>query len=290
MRIQRSIVETLAYHDIFDYPLTVKEITKFLTQKASLKQVETALKTRTFKIEAKKQYFYLKKRTKIVGIRLSRERFSIQKVKRANFYKNLLKHIPSVKLVAITGALAVGNSTKHDDIDLLIVTAKQTLWTTRFFANLLLWPWKRSPKSANQSGKACLNIFLEERNLKIEDKNLYTAHEIAQLKVIYSKDNTYEKFTTANKWVLKYLPNWQSEESFRREKSKQAESKKTHSTKINNIINKFAEQTLKQIQLNYMKSKQTTERIGDTQLFFHPKDTQKYVLDLYQKKLRSIKY
>ncbi len=287
MTIQKAIVEALVYHDIFDYPLTIEEITKFLTQKSSVKQVKAALITQNSKIESKKQYFYLKKRGKIVRTRITRERFSAQKNKRAQFYRNLLMLVPSVKLVAITGALAVGNSTKNDDIDLLVITAKSTLWTTRLFANIILWPWKRSPNSPIQSGKACLNIFLDESDLNIKDKNLYTAHEIAQLKVIYSKENTYGKFTTANKWVFGFLPNWHP--SIESQKTNKAfKIKKTHSTPSPILL--IAELISKQIQLNYMKSKQTTEQIGDTQLFFHPKNTQKNVLEVYKKKISSIKY
>jgi len=274
---------------MFDYPLTREEITKYLSQKASQKQVETILKTQINKIQSKKRFYYLKNRSDIVATRVSREQFSKQKLNRALKFNIILKLIPSVKLIAITGALAVGNSTKNDDIDFMIISSKKTLWTTRMLANLLLWPWKRTPNSRVQSGKACLNIFLDERDLKIKDQNLYTAHEIAQIRVIYDKENTYIRFIKENKWLQKYLPNWQPEHILNVQSSKTKNSMQAYSAMmLNPLLNKI-EMISKQSQLAYMKSKQTTEQIGDTQLFFHPKNIQRNILEVYKKKIKSIK-
>ena len=50
-----------------------------------------------------------------------------------------------------------------------------------------------------------------------------------------------------------------------------------------------AESFLKKFQLWYMRSKITTEKIGEHQLFFHPQNTQDRALGEYQKRLQKLK-
>ena len=279
------MLSTLTYHGLFQYPLTKEEILIYLIdRKSSAKGIDQALKNLKSegKVGASRGYYFLNKSKRLPTQRIARTKISKQKFKNAKFYSYILKLIPTVKLVAITGALSMENSTKKDDIDLLVVTSKNMLWSTRFFANLLLLPWKRNPQSDIQKDKACLNLFLDESNLKISDKNLYTAHETCQAKLLWDRDNMYQKFVMSNKWVSKYLPNWQADL-----KSKTNFRRKTTNKSIFGPFLKEVEKHLKKFQLNYMSSRMTTEKIGDRQLFFHPKDTQSTILKNYQKALKT---
>ena len=191
--------------------------------------------------------------------------------------------------MAISGALAMQNSHNNDDIDLVLVTSRGTLWTTRFFASILLMPYKRDPQGAKVSNRACLNVFLDESDLKISPQNLYLAHEIYQMKPIWDRDGTYQRFINANKWVKKYLPNWQLEEIVNGKwKMVNGKSKKSvHSLFTINYLP--IENLLRDFQLWYMRSKITTERITEHQLFFHPQNTGEWVMREYQKRLRKLK-
>ena len=215
-----------------------------------------------------------------------RAKYSQAKLKRAAFFAGLLKVIPSVKLVAVSGALSMKNSRKDDDIDLVIVTSKSLLWTTRFLANLFLLPFKRDPSGQKISDRACLNMFLDESDLAITDHNIYTAHEICQMKLLWDRGGTYRKFIDANKWVKKYLPNWQADvkrltTNDKRKKSPKALDLRRFALVIENFLKNF--------QLWYMKNKLTTEIIGKTQLSFHPKNTQEKVLAEYKKKINKLR-
>lgn len=278
MNAREAILKTLAYHSIFKYPLTKQEIHKLLIggkTKKEQTEKEIELLTKTASVEKIGEYHFLKGQKNSAKARKKRKIFSNAKFKRANLYSNLLKLIPTIELLALTGALSMQNSTKDDDIDFLIITSKNKLWTTRFLANLILLPFKRSPKNNNKNNKACLNIFIETSDLSIKTQNIYTAHEVAQVKVLWDKNGTYEEFIRANKWVQKFLPNWVQSSKFTVQNSKK--SKKTN-TKVS-LIELF----LKKIQIAYMKKKKTTEEIGDRQLFFHPKSTQNWVLDEFKK-------
>lgn len=276
MTLSQSILATLSYHDIFDYPLTLDEIEKYLIGKqANSKNLQKTLKNLIIlkKIGASQNYYFLRNRKEIVKKRKKRKIYSGNKLKRALFYSKLLKLIPTIKLVAITGALSMQNCSYSDDIDLMIITTKNNLWTTRSLANILLIFFKRNPYSKNTSNRACLNIFMDEQDLKIRDKNLYTAHEIAQMNILWVRDDINRKFYKENNWVKSYVPNFKpkiGEQAIKEIKIK---------------FPKFIEYASKFIQQKYMSSKITTEKIGERQLFFHPKSTQTIILEKYNKKI-----
>src|SRR3990167_3293662 len=288
MTLSQSILATLTYHDIFDYPLTQQEIHNYLINlevRAFTVKGELNKLFLTRKLVSKNGYIFLRGRSKIVILRKLREKYSLLKIKRAQFFARILKIIPSLKLVAISGALAMENSHKNDDIDLVLITSKNTLWTTRFLANILLLPYKRSPSGRQISDRACLNVFIDESQLKIGPPNLYLAHEICQMKPLWDRDGTYSRFIQANSWVKKYLPNWQP--------NRVTSAKlQVPSYKSNQFITYhlalITERTLRSFQLAYMKSKITTEKIGKHQLFFHPQDTEKWVMGKYQIRLKRL--
>lgn len=289
-----SILKTLAYHDIFQYPLTAEEIRSYLiSSRIKIPHLQKQLKVlmKKGKIESSKGYYFLKNKKSSAAIRISRQKNSINKFKKANFYAKILKLVPLIQMVAVSGALAMENSRKKDDIDLIIVTQKGTLWTTRLFATFLLFPFKRKPGSKKTDNRACLNLFLDESDLKINPQNIYQAHEICQMKHLWSRDKTYSRFIQANKWVFKYLPNWKAS-SVVDLQSSDSTIQRLNDLTINqqpvSFVVKRLEALAKWGQLFYMKKKISTERIGEHQLFFHPSNTQEKTLKEYQKRISSL--
>lgn len=213
---KKDVLGTLAYADIFGYPLTFSEVWQFLVaKKKTAKQV--VQKTLNLMVKQKKlatdgQFYFFPTRRQIVSKRLIKEKLSIQKLKIANRVANWLRLIPTIKMVAVTGALAMKNSTKNDDIDLLIVAAKKRLWLTRLFSVFLveLVSQRRQPGDRMVRNKICLNMFLDEAHLMVpkKEQDLFTAHEVCQLKPLWERENIYQKFINQNQWYQKYLPNW----------------------------------------------------------------------------------
>lgn len=279
MKLENAILATLSYHDIFDYPLTYRQIHKYLVWEAADAQKTKkaiSLLVKTKKISSNKSLYFLKGRAEIVKLRVARKKYSAQKLKQAKLFSRLLTIVPTVKLVAVSGALAMENAAKKDDIDLLIITSKNTLWTTRLLANIVLQPFRRKAGKPHTKDKACLNLFLEESGLKIDTQNLYTAHEVVQMQPLWQRQNAYSRFLKANSWVKNYLPNWQ------------ASSADSTFTFPQLGITSLFEKLAKNLQLFYMRKKITTERIGRHQLFFHPKDTESWVLKIYVRKLQKL--
>jgi len=210
--MELAILRTLCYHDIFDYPLTLKEIHRFLIgKKASLKKLQSIINHQSSIIN-RNGFYFLKEREKIASLRKRREKISRKKLATAKRIAGWLRLIPTVKMVAITGALAMENAKKDDDIDFLIVTGKNRLWLTRIQVVLLIELLASRPQLEKRKLKdtICLNIFLDEDCFRMpkEKQNLFVAHEIAQMKPLWQKTNIYQKFLKENQWVKKFLPNW----------------------------------------------------------------------------------
>ncbi|OGG14770.1 hypothetical protein A2773_04105 [Candidatus Gottesmanbacteria bacterium RIFCSPHIGHO2_01_FULL_39_10] len=278
---KEAILKTLIYSDIFDYPLTRQEIQKWVIQynNLTIDQFNNELK-KIKNIQIKNGYYFLKGRDNIVSLRKQREKYSQGKLAIALKAASLLKIIPSIRLIGITGALAMNNTKKDDDIDLFIITKKNLLWTTRFLATIILElaGLRRHPEVAIASDKICLNMFMDEEFLEIPEKerDLFSAHEVLQMKSIMNKNNTYYKFLLANSWVKKYLPNAFDEEIKKMEIEKLRVKNKKNLTILN-----ILEALLKRFQLWYMHKHRTSEVIRQGMIRFHPQDARKWILDRY---------
>ena len=208
--MKKAILRTLAYADIFDYPLTFKQLHRFLINPQPISQ--TSLK----KFLKPQRYYYLKGRKKIIRLCRRREQWSRTKLILARRVGSWLRIIPMIKMVAVTGGLAMANSDCDDDLDLLIVANRDRLWLTRLLAVLLIeLVAKRRrpddlPTGSQICNKICLNMFLDEAHLRVpkKEQDLYCAHEVCQLLPLWDRDDIYQKFINQNQWVKKYLANW----------------------------------------------------------------------------------
>lgn len=289
-----AIIKTLCYSDIFEFPLTADEISKWLIKlKIKNKKIITTIKNDKL-IREKDGYYFLKGREKIVDIRKKREIFSKKKIIIAKKIASFLKIIPTIKLVGITGALALNNVKEDDDIDLLIVTSRNLLWTTRFLVTILveLLGKRRRPNETVVNNKICLNMFLDENHLviPIEERNLFSAHEVAQMQSLWDKNNTYTIFLTENNWIRRYLPNILDEDINKLNIIKSRRNNNPSSIFPFLSVLNLIENLLKYIQLWYMRKNRTTEVIREGVIRFHPNDVRGLVMGKFNKKLKNIQH
>src|SRR3972149_10240994 len=201
---------SVLYHDLFDYPLDFPDLIRWKTGKQLSIRLHHSMGN--YQFTNKRGFHFLDGHEGLIYKRLLRKRISAKKMKIAKKYAKVLAFIPGVEMVAVTGSLAMENSSEEGDIDLIIITKRGMLWTTRLFTYSLIRLFgigTRKPNDLIQKDKLCLNMWLDESDLtwKKSDRNLYTAHEIAQIVPLVNKDKTYEKFLHQNKWVLDFWPN-----------------------------------------------------------------------------------
>ena len=289
--IQREILKTLIYADIFDYPLTLIELEKFLigrsgigakTAKKTLLEILTDLK----QIDTDGELYFLKGREKIVRLRKRREGWAKEKWGIAEKTARKLQKLPMIKLIGVTGALAMNNTHEEDDIDLLVVSSVNSLWLTRLLIFLLcpvLGIKRRKPGEKKVKNKICFNLFLDESHLKVRPTNLFLAHEVCQVKPLVNKDKTYERFLWENRWVRDYLPN---AISFNNETMEQ--SNNGFMASLLHCFIAILNQVAFFLQYGYMKPKMTCERVSLHQAFFYPQDLQDKILNRYLDKVRGV--
>ncbi len=204
--LPEAILYTVAYSDIFDYPLTAHEIYRYLTYaKISFETLNQMLQNGNL-LARKGVYFTLPGREEIVSIRMEREARSQELMPHALRYGRILGTLPFIRMVALTGSLAVMNVSGNADFDYMLITVPGRVWTARAFALL----FNRLVKLFGHT--ICPNLIISENALQWPQHDLYTARELCQMIPIAGM-NIYRKLMLANEWVKDFLPNaWQTSE------------------------------------------------------------------------------
>jgi predicted nucleotidyltransferase len=255
---------SIFYHNLFTYPLTFSELARWTSKNPPDTPVKVGFRDGFYFIDGSARYIYE---------RAIRHRFSQKKIKIAKKAAKVLSYIPAVKMIGLSGSVAMDNAEKGSDIDLIIVTKRGSLWTTRLVVygvlNFLRYRL-RIPRNLKQKDKLCLNIWLDESDLtwSKKERNFYTAHEILQVIPLVSKDKTFERFLSVNKWAFDYWPNAVS--------SRKINIINTSYSKLRNP--NLIELIAYKIQYLYMKKKITREIVKPTRAIFHPNNLSKSIL------------
>ncbi len=198
--LEHSVLETLAYADVFDYPLRLEELHRYLTVSAAPEELNEALSNLNGFIETRSNYYFLTGREQTVALRQKRNTISQFAFQRAIRYGQILGMLPFIRMVGLTGSLAVCNCDEAGDLDYMIVAAHGRVWTARAFALL----FNRLTKLAGNV--ICPNLIISERTLEWRQKDLYSARELCQMIPITGAD-VYVRLRQANAWTKEFLPN-----------------------------------------------------------------------------------
>lgn len=300
--MEKAILRTLIYADIFDYPLKAWEIHKWLIgKKASFKQIVKAIKRLEEKlrhqsvgVEVKSLngfYFLSSKKEKRQGLvkkRNDKEKISKRYLRDLKIIAYSLRIIPFIRLIGVSGSLSMENAGKRDDLDLFIITQKNRLWISRILVLGIIFLFgkrrKRGQEGRESAGKVCVNLLLEDDRLTFSSRNIYLAHEVLQMKVLWEKDGIYSQFLENNEWVFKYLPNWKSKGKvtrirYRGKKKDWNEAKR---------LTYWLEELAKWFQLRYMGNPKGQEKILEGALYLHPVDQSLGILKKYTERVKKL--
>ena len=204
-RLEFAILQTIIYADIFDYPLSADEIhLRLIGLKKQQQEVQAQLQNSEWlgaRTERVNGYYALRGRgEEISGLRTSRQESSARLWGQARRFGRLMAHLPFVRLVAVTGALAVDNSDIGDDIDYLIVSAPGRVWLVRAGCIVIV-------RMARIFGVyICPNYLLSERVLDQPKQDLFAAHELVQM-VPLAGEAMFTTMRKINAWSAHFLPN-----------------------------------------------------------------------------------
>jgi len=201
--IQAAIVAAVAYADVFDAALAPDAFLPSMSISATSDEVDRVLREPSplqRVISIRDGRVTLAGREHLVAVSLRRAAASARLWPVALRYAGLIATLPFVRMVAVSGSLAVDNAEDGSDIDFMVVTEDGRLWLTRALAIGVV------RAAATRGVQLCPNYFLAESALEIHDRSIYTAHELAQL-VPVSGQATYGELLRRNAWYRAFLPN-----------------------------------------------------------------------------------
>jgi len=199
--IEAAVLRTLAYADVFDFALREPELHRWLIRHAATPgEVTRALAVMGGAVIRRDGLVALPDREALIAERQARRRIAARTWPAALRYAQAVGSLPFVRMVAVTGALAVGNATAGADIDLLVVTERGRVWLARAGTIAIV------RYAARKGEELCPNYFLAEHALAMDDGDLYGAHELTQM-VPVTGFGVYGRLRAANPWAAGYLPN-----------------------------------------------------------------------------------
>lgn len=203
--LSKNIIKTLAYYDIFSYPLKAEEIYHNLpVNHCSTAEVTSELEQLyNNKLVCRINDFYLlQNNPEFVSRRLKGNSLCEKKIKSAFKMSRFISKFPYVRAIFLTGSISKGYMEKDSDVDYLIVTEPGRLWVARLFLTLF-----KKIFLLNSRKVFCINYYIDYDHLEIEEKNVFTATEIVTLIPTFGK-KYYDEFYSKNIWIKNFFPNF----------------------------------------------------------------------------------
>ena len=112
-----------------------------------------------------------------------------------------LFQFPYVRAIGISGSLSKNYADEKADIDFFIITKANRLWIARTLMHI----FKKFTFLTGKQHFYCMNYYVDETALEMEDKNIFTAIEVKTLLPVGGKE-ALDNFFIANQWTDEFLP------------------------------------------------------------------------------------
>jgi hypothetical protein len=201
---EQSVIKVLAYFDIFNYPLTKEEIYFFLGHKTHPDEVALLLgqllaDKRIFKLG---DFYSLQNNAALQERRIAGNDKAATLIDTAYKIGAFLYQFPYVRGIGISGSLSKNYADHTTDIDFFIITKANRLWIARTVMHL----FKKLTFLTGRQHWYCMNYYIDEEALLIEEENIFTATELTTLLPVCG-NGTMDRFFELNNWTTIYFPN-----------------------------------------------------------------------------------
>jgi predicted nucleotidyltransferase len=181
-----AIIHTIAFYDaVGKVPLTKLELYKYLINMPAppaggfgsfLKILDREWPSLEPYIERERGFYSLKKNRSGYARRIHIGKTGIKKWRIAKRMIRLISFLPYVRMVAITGSLALNNTHKESDIDVLITAKHGHIWTVRILVTALMQILGKRRHGKKISDRICLNHYISDKSRDLRPKNLFSDH------------------------------------------------------------------------------------------------------------------
>ncbi len=199
-----NCLKCLEYFDIFKHPLTSLEVFRFSSEETSHDSIKASLQ----QLVADKviynygQFYSLRDDQTLVSDRLRYQDLAKESLVMAKKYGSLIAKFPFVKGVYLSGSISKNVMHPDDDIDYFVICEEGRVWLCKF----LLVLYKRIILK-NNIKYFCLNYYISEEDLSIDEHNLFTSIELVTLLPVVNNE-LYMQLLADNSWYSNFLPNW----------------------------------------------------------------------------------
>lgn len=220
MTLRNSILATLIYYDILDFPLTAPEIHRYLINPGRLhqgpsigditqNQIAESLDglIRDGLVGLKKGFYFLQGRGGLCALRSERENIAEKKWKKFLRISKWFQAVPYLRGILASGSLALNNTDHDSDFDVLAVARSGRLYTCRIFLSFVasIFRARRTRYEKSAPDKFCFNHYITDGNLNIKYESLFNAQTYANLKPVFVNNEIFSHFYADNTWVSKYI-------------------------------------------------------------------------------------
>ncbi len=194
-----DLLDALVYGDVFDCALTLDELRRYGRVPIARDELERRLREdpELRSLVAERDGLYaLADRPELIDARPERMRRARVLQRRARRIAWLLRHVPFVRGLALTGSAAAGDAAAGADVDVLVVVAPGRLG----FMFVVLG------SASRLLGRRvfCPNYYICAGQLEIGPHTIYVARELTQARALVGDA---ERLRAANPWVADVFPN-----------------------------------------------------------------------------------
>ncbi|HKP31996.1 MAG TPA: hypothetical protein VJT83_04695 [Chitinophagaceae bacterium] len=256
MTVHLSALKTLSYFDLFDYPITEEEIWLFMDQKVSAENLSEALKqlaeeSMIFRLD---EFYSIRNNPFLAQRRKKGNKHAADLLPKAYKICGFLYKFPFVRGIGISGSLSKNFAAEDADIDYFVVTKANRLWIAR----TLMHFYKKLTFLFGREHMYCMNYYVDEEGMNIEEKNAFTAIEVLTL-VPVCGNGTMEKFYVSNEWTGGYYPNFVVDAESRRNR-KEGWLKRSMEFLLNNNMGDKLDNYLMKLTTKRWNAKEKAER------------------------------
>ena len=218
LSLHRMILETVAYYDVFEYPLTEFEVWKLLLMSdgegmsapdISFRMVEETLEGSYLRkrLGRARGFVFLRGRDRLIALRLERQRIADRNIRGARRIASILRFFPFVRMVGLTGSLSMKNADRGSDWDFFFFLLSGYIWTGRATVTALLHLFGLRRHGNHIAHRACLNFWVTTRSLEIRLKDLFSSSEYFFIIPLFG-EAVFRTFQQSNVWIRWFRPHF----------------------------------------------------------------------------------
>lgn len=197
--LRDDVLRAVLYYDIFRHPLRLDELARLCGGDVEPAVVQLEAEGH---VERDGRYVCRHGRLSQVAARRARSAAAERAWSDAQRAASTLARFPWVRGVLVTGGLSKQSAVDDGDVDFLLLCAAGSVWTTKSTLHVL-----RRGLPERVRNLFCTNYLLDEQHLLVDDRNAYTAMELATAVPMYGPEACTALLTT-NRWAERYVPGY----------------------------------------------------------------------------------